>query len=230
MAAGVFSRLYRKVMERVLGPLGFQYKGSIFWREREEVLHIISLDRSPFDGSFTVGVAIQPLVFPSETFILSLGTRLDRLDSGIPERWKVPVADSETERVLEQFSQKVVEFAVSWLDRFQSTRDIVEIDMKGTWGVEPLEWVARTEIVGLCALDIGMFGKGEELLRQVYLKSYRNLEESYRELGIDVPKWAHERRQILQELLKFLEDGNREGIQQRLEEYKSYTRVSLGIE
>jgi hypothetical protein len=71
MAASAFSRLYRKVMARVLEPLGFQRKWSEFWRERDDVLYVIALHRG--DEDFTVDVAVQPLVVPYETSPLPWG-------------------------------------------------------------------------------------------------------------------------------------------------------------
>jgi hypothetical protein len=79
-------------------------------------------------------------------------------------------------------------------------------------------------------LDAGIFARGKELLEQVYPGSYSELEESYSQVGIDVPEWARERQRMSQELLELLESGNREEIRRRLEEYKRYTRAALGIE
>jgi hypothetical protein len=230
MAASAFSRLYRKVMARVLEPLGFQRKRSVFWRERDGLLHVIALDRSPFDGSFTVGVAVQPLVFPFEHFMLSLGERLDRFGPGIPHRREVPATKPEMEQVLEQFAQTVVKFAIPWLDRFQSVQDIVEVQAKDAWGV----WIvaARSnaeQAAALCALDAGMFDRGKKLLTQVYEKYYSNLEEACSKVGIDIPKWDQERRQMIRELLELLEEGDLEGVRRRLEENKAYTWTALGI-
>lgn len=230
MAASAFSRLYRKVMARVLEPLGFQRKRSVFWRERDGLLHIIALDRSPFDGAFTVDVAVQPLVDPFEAFMVGLGARLDRFGQGIPHRWQVPETKPEMEQVLEQFAQTVVKFAVPWLDRFQSTKDIVEIDARDAWGVWPIERSGRMETVALCTLDAGMFDKAKKLLKKVYKEYYANLEESCRKAGIDVPEWDRKRRKMYRELLELLEGGDLEGVRRRLEENKAYTRTALGID
>jgi hypothetical protein len=217
--ASLFSRSYRKVMENALNPLGFRRKASVFWREQNEILHIVSLHRIE---NFTADIAVQPLVFPFDTFILSLGARLDHFGRGMPPRWEVPSTKLDIEHLLEQFAQKVIVYAIPWLDRFQSTRDIVEIDAKNAWGVEPPEWNARREIVGLCALDAEVFDRGKELLSQVYAKSYSKV-------NADVPQWVHGRREMFRELLELLEDSQHEKIRQRLEEYKAYTRTALGI-
>jgi len=229
MAASAFSRLYRKVMARVLGPLGFQCKEGVFWRERDGLLHVIALDRSPFDGSFTVGVAVQPLVFPFEHFMLSLGERLHRFGRGIPHRWQVPEKKPEMEQVLEQFAQTVVRFAVPWLDRFQSAQDIVKAQSKGDWGVWPVERSNAEQAAALCALDAGMFDQGRKLVKKVYEEYYADLEEHCRKASIDVPEWDRKRRKMYQELLELLEEGNLEGVRRRLEENKAYTRRALGI-
>jgi|YNPBryBLVA2012_1023415.scaffolds.fasta_scaffold40201_1 hypothetical protein len=230
MAASAFSRLYRKVMARVLSPLGFQRKGSVFWRERDGLLHIIALDRSSFDGAFTVDVAIQPLVIPYEAFMVGLGARLDRFGQGIPHRWEVPATKPEMEQVLEQFAQTVIKSAIPWLDRFRYVQDIAEVQIKGTWGIWPVERSNAEEAAALCALDAGMFDQGKELLAQVFEKYCSNLDEAYSKAGIPVPEWARKRCQMFRELLELLEEGDLEGVRRRLEENKAYTRRALGID
>lgn len=165
MAASAFSRLYRKVMGRTLSPLGFQRKWSEFWRERDGILHVIALHRG--DENFTVDVAVQPLVVPYETFSLALGARLHQFDPGIPPRWEVPGDKAQMEQVLEECARQVIKFAVPWLDRFQSARDIVEAQSKKAWGVWPVERTNAEHAAALCALDAGMFDRGKKLLKKM---------------------------------------------------------------
>jgi len=223
MTRGAFSRWYRNAMGPALQPCGFKSKGSLFFRERDGVLHLLSLDRSPFDGAFTLDVAVQPLAFPFETFVLSLGARLDRLGPQIPPRWYVPATEAELREVLGRFADAVVRLAVPWLDRFQSVKDVVEIDRTGSWGIRPPpEPLARFEIVGLCALDAGLYDRGRELLQQAYGRAYARI-------GQEAPEWARERKQMVQRLLTLLDEGNIAEIRLQLEEYKAYTRRALGV-
>jgi hypothetical protein len=219
MATDAFTRSYYHAMSKILSPLEFRRKGGVYWRERNEVLHIISLHRVE---KFTADIAIQPLVFPFDTFILNLGARLDRFGPNLPPRWNIPNVKSELEQVVEQFSQKVLAHAVPWLDRFQSVRDIVEIDSMDAWQIGPIEWTTRREIVGLCALDARLFDKGEQLLREVYNKSYS-------EPDANAPQWISERRTMLHNFLELLQSKDYDAIQQRLGEYKIFTRTALGI-
>lgn len=229
MAASAFSRLYRKVMARALSSLGFQRKGSVFWRERDGVLHVIALHRG--DENFTVDVAVQPLVDPFETFSLSLGARLNQFGPDIPPRWRVPEDKEQMEQVLEECAQQVLKFTVPWLDRFQSARDIVEIASRNAWGVRIMGTLSNVEeYTALCALDAGMFDQGKKMVKKVYEEYYVNLEEHCRRAGIDVPEWDQKRRKMYRELLELLEEGDLEGIRQRLEENKAYTRRALGID
>jgi hypothetical protein len=214
-----FTRVYRKVMDRQLFPLGFRRNTGVYLREQNEILHIVSLHRVE---DFTVDIAVQPLIYPFDTYLLSLGARLERFDPSIPPRWKVPTTRPELDQVLEHFSQKVMEYALPWLERFQSTRDIVEIDSMDAWRVGPLEWTARREIVGLCALDAQLFDKGEQLIREVYDKSYR-------ELDANTPQWIRERRTMLYDFLERLQNKDYGAIRRQLDEYKTYTRTALGI-
>jgi hypothetical protein len=228
MAASAFSRLYRKVMARALSPLGFQRKWSEFWRERNDILHVIALHRG--DENFTVDVAVQPLVDPFETFSLALGARLHQFGPGIPPRWEVPDDKLQMEQVLEECAQQVIKFAVPWLDRFQSARDIVQIAARNAWGVRIMGTPSNVEeYAALCALDAGMFDQGKKLLKKMYREYYANMEESCRKAGIDVPEWDLRRRQMIRELLELLEEGDLEGVRRRLEENKTYTRTALGI-
>ncbi len=217
-------------MAQVLSPLGFQRKGSVFWREQGGVLHVIALDRSPFDGAFTVGVAVQPLVDPFETFSLSLGARLHQFSPGIPPRWEVPQDKAQMERVLEECAQIIIRLAIPWLDRFQSARDIVEVQSKSAWGVWPVERSNAEQAAALCALDAGMFDQGKKLLRKVYEEYYADLDKRCRRAGIDIPEWDRKREKMFRELLELLEEGDLEGVRRRLEENKAYTRRALGID
>jgi hypothetical protein len=229
MAASAFSRLYRKVMGRTLSPLGFQRKWSEFWRERGGVLHVIALHRG--DENFTVDVAVQPLVDPFETFSLTLGARLHRFGPGIPPRWGVPEDKVQMAQVLEECAQLVLKFAVPWLDRFQSTRDIVQIAARNAWGVRIMGTPSNVEeYAALCALDAGMFDQGKKLVKKVYKEYYADLEEHCRRAGIDVPEWDRKRQKMFRELLELLEKGDLEGVRRRLEENKAYTRKALGID
>ncbi len=228
MAASAFSRLYRKVMARALSPLGFQRQWSEFWRERGGVLHVVALHRG--DENFTVDVAVQPLVVPHETFSLTLGARLHRLGPGIPPRWEVPDDKVQVEQVLEECAQLVLKFAVPWLDRFQSARDIVQVAARNAWGVWPVERSSAEQAAALCALDAGMFDLGKELLMQVFEKYCSNLDEAYSKAGIPTPEWARKRCQMYRELLELLGKGDLEGVRRRLEENRAYTRRALGID
>ncbi len=230
MPASAFSRLYRKVMARVLGPLGFQCREGVFWRERDGLLHIVSLDRSPFDGAFTVDVAVQPLVYPFEAFMTGLGARLYRFKKRTPHRWTVPAGEPEMEQMLGQFGGTVVELAVPWLDRFQCAQDIVETQARNKWGLPILADRSSTEeIAALCALDAGMLERGRKLLQKVYAECYATAEEFRGNAGRDVPERDRKRRQMYQELLGLLEKGDLQGLRRRLEENKAYTRAALGI-
>jgi len=225
MTKGFFQRHYRDAMKTALQPYGFKRKGSLFFRERDGLLHLLSLDRSPFDGAFPLDVAVQPLVFPFETFNLSLGGRLDRCASHIPARWDVPSTEAELVQSLKRFAEAVVEVGVPWLDRFQSVKDIVEIDRAASWGIWPPPGggpVHRGVKVGLCALDAGLYDRGRELLERAYA-------EVYARIGEEAPEWDRERRRMLEGLLRLLDEGNTEQIRRQLEEYKQYTRRSLGI-
>jgi len=133
------------------------------------------------------------------------------------------------EQVLEQFAHTVVRFAVPWLDRFQSAKDIVEAQSRGDWGVWPVERSNAEQAAALCALDAGMFDQGKKLVKKVYKEYYVDLEEHCRRVGIDVPEWDRKRRKMYRELLELLEEGNLEGVRRRLEENKAYTRRALGI-
>jgi hypothetical protein len=133
------------------------------------------------------------------------------------------------QQTVEQFAQAVIASAVPWLDRFQSSRDIVEIDTKDDWGIFPIEWSVRTELVGLCALDAGMYGRAKKLLSQAFRKGYSNLEESAKRAGIDVPEWARVRRRMYQELLDLLEKKDYDEIQRRLAKYRAYTWKALEL-
>lgn len=222
MAASLFSRLYRRAMQRVLEPAGFQRKGSLFWRERGGLLHIIALDRSPFDGAFTAGVAIQAVMWPAEDFYLSVGSRLDRFAPGIPVRWEVPSTRPEIEQVLERFSQTVARHALPWLDRFQSPRDVLQVDAADQWGIRPIERSARTWIVAVCALAAEDWVLAETKFRDIW--------PFYAAVGADAPEWDRRDKLLLQDILELLQRRDVETIRRRLEEYSASTRAALGLE
>jgi len=177
-----------------------------------------------------VDVAVQPLMFPYDGFVLGLGAQLNQFGRESSHLWwTVPTEKPEMQQTVEQFAQTVIASAVPWLDRFQSSHDVVEIDTKDDWGVFPIEWSTRTELVGLCALDAEMYDRAEQLLNQAFEKGYGNLEESANRAGIDVPEWARARRQMYQELLGLLEKGDYEEIQRRLAEYRAHTWKALEL-
>ncbi|MBM4429771.1 MAG: DUF4304 domain-containing protein [Chloroflexi bacterium] len=227
MGGGKFTRLYRRIMAETLSPLGFRRKGSVFWRERDSVLHLIAVDRSPFDGTFTVDIAIQALVFPYDAFDLSLGGRLDQFaPSTFPSRWDVPANDQQLVLVLRQFAEVVLRYAIPWLERFQSTRHIVDIYRADNWSIYPPPGggpISRALIVGLCALDAELFDTGRELLSYAY-------SECYARMDTVAPEWTRKRKRMVEGLLGLLERGQREDIRQHLEEYKAGTRAALGVD
>jgi hypothetical protein len=224
MSKGTFLRWYRTVMREALQPCGFRSRGGLFFRERDGLLHLLSLDRSPLDGAFTLDIAVQPLALPFETFDLSLGARLDRLAPQIPARWRVPSTEAELKVVLGRFVDVVVEAAVPWLDRFVSVRDLVEIDRTRDWGISrgPGSPAHRYLAVGLSALDAGLYDRARTLLERAY-------EAAYARVGQADPEWMRERKQMIRTLLTLLEEGNIPEIRRQVEEYKDYTRQALDI-
>lgn len=230
MASKGFTRLYHKKMASALKPIGFKRKGTVYYREINGLLHIIALNRSSFDGAFTVDVAVQPLVYPSDNIIVGLGGRLNRFGKGITPRWQIPTDNQELLNLLVKFTEIVIENAVPWLDRFQSVRNIVEIQKNNSWGILPLASnCSRKEYTALCALDAEMFNYGKNLLNQVIKDYYSDLETSYKETGIDVPDWAIKRKKRYEELVGLLNSGDLIELRRRLDEFKNYTRSALGI-
>ncbi len=217
-----FQRLYRETMNRNLEPLGFLRKEQFYWRQKEGLLHLVSLDRSSFNGAFTVDIAVQPLAFPAEYAILGLGARLDRFAPDIPARWEVPVEEAEIRRVLDQFASLVVRYAVPWLDRFQSCQDIVEISVRNDWRVFSCGKDGGAVLVALCALDAGLFEQGRQRVQQLLMNYYGMTNTAS-------PEWMQKQKRMFEELEELLDRGDFAAVRERLDGYKAHTRAALGI-
>lgn len=211
-------------MSEVLAPLGFRLKENTFWRKRGDILHHISLSGRSFSSPFNTSIAVQPLIFPFETFILSLGGRLSQYVSEETPKWNMAVAESETMEFPHDFSQALIELAVPWLDRFQSPADIVIINKTNNWGIWPLLGGSNTErdiMIGLCAMDAGLFEDAEVLLSRAYY--------TYKNVDVMSPKWQQQQRELIEEVLTLLEKREFTTIKKKGAELKEYTRGMLGI-
>ena len=216
----LFVRRYRKIMGAALEPEGFHRMGSHYWRERNRLLHLVLLDRAT-GGNFTVEIAIQPLFLPSEFFTWSLGGRPDDFCPGAHDWWELPEAE-EMDAILQDFAGMVVTHGLSWLNRFQSSRDVVEA-YQHNWGIRTAELgqVHKKWQIVLCALDAEMY----EVARR-WMK--KDVHPFYRDFQPFAP-WHEVQKQQVSDIWQLLQTNDQEGIRAKLAEWEAYTRDKLGI-
>jgi hypothetical protein len=133
--------------------------------------------------------------------------------------------------VVEDCATEVSKHAVPWLDRFESSVDIVQIDLAGAWRVPHLDGKGTPDpyLVGISAVDAGLYARARALLEPVYPPSFSEIERSYWETGIPVPDWVRRQWRLVRDLLGLVETADWEVIRQRLDECRAYTERKLRI-
>jgi hypothetical protein len=222
MANNAFLRASRRILGCALKPHGFQCQGSTFWRERNRILHHISLEQSTFEA-FTVSVGMQPLFFPFEAFIL-FGGRLRSFGLTEHEWIKIPKDERKLVEVVQNAADLVIKGVVPWLDHYQTSQDWVEAHLAGEWGggISATDAPVQKELIAYCALDAGTYNAARQLLEQV-CRFWNQLSPS------QLTAWNKKSWERATTLLDLLAQSDTDGIQAKLAEYERFTRSALGI-